>query len=164
MPGGESAQPGACTPGQGGAKGGTQGRYLQEWRRGSTGPQASLGQTLRGVKPPGLLRAGWGGGRWQLLPPPTQPPSLTTHLNASGQAQHLQSLENHAPFPKGKAKCKSLPQTRICSSAARKVVKALISELGGRDNDTSAAPRAQRKKTSILGLHQRPPRFLPPWL
>lgn len=58
----------------------------------------------------------------------------------------------------------NLSQTHICSSAARKVVKALISELGGRDNDTSAAPQAQRKKTSILGLHQRPPRFLPPWL
>ena len=161
MPGGESAQPGASTPPAGVGKAGEhKGGAPTGVGRGQRRTAAFSWPNPLGCKPTQFAagRPGQGqeGGSFS--------PSPTARFNASGRAQHLQSLENHAPFPKGKAKCKSLSQTHISSSAVRKVVKALISELGGRDNDTSAAPRAQRKKTSILGLHQRPPRFLPPWL
>lgn len=61
-----------------------------------------------------LIRLFWG--VFQTRPRQRAPASL----DASGQAPCLQSLENHAPLPKGKAKCKSLSQTHICSSAARK--------------------------------------------
>lgn len=43
----------------------------------------------------------------------------------------------------------------------RKVVKALISELGEgereRDNNISAAPQSPGRETSILGLQKEPP-------
>lgn len=104
MPEVESAQPGACTPGQGWAREHTGGAPKGV---GNAGLKPSFGQTLWGVNPPHLLQEGWEGGQvgGLLLPPPPPP---TAHLNASGQAQHLQSLENHTQFPKGKAKCKSL--------------------------------------------------------
>lgn len=44
-------------------------------------------------------------------PIPTPPPA---HPKASGQAPCRQPLENHTPFQKGKAKCKSLSHTH-CS-------------------------------------------------
>lgn len=103
---------------------------------GETRGCSPLIQTLWGVNPPGLLKqAGMGG----VAPSPTQQ-LLSRHQD---RPKHLQSLENHTPFPERKAKCKSPSQTRICSSAARKVVKALISELGGRDKYISSTLGAE---------------------
>lgn len=141
MPGGESAQPGACTK-KGEGRGGHKERQFCECREENTELRRGKHrlQTLWGVNPPVLLKQagrvdGWGAPS----PHPAAP------LKASGQAQHLQSLENHAPFPERKAKCKSPSQTHICSSAARKVVKALISKLGGRDKYISSTPGAEEK-------------------
>lgn len=116
---------------------------------------------------PAGLWAGWEGARvgGSLSPP-------NSSLNASGQARHLQSLQNHAPFPERKAKCKSPSQTHICSSAARKVEKALISELGGRDKYISSTPGAEEENINSgitpaatevspsLAAIQKHPRFL----
>lgn len=138
MPGGESAQPGACT-GEGEERGGHKEGHVWECRGGNTGLQPSH-PSPSSVNPPGLLKQAGRVDRWGA---PSSHPAAP--LNASGQAQHLQSLENHAPFPERKAKCKSPSQTHICSSAARKVAKALISELEGRDKYISSTPGAEEE-------------------
>lgn len=73
MPEVESAQPGACTPGQGWAREHTGGAPKGV---GNAGLKPSFGQTLWGVNPPHLLQEGWEGGQvgGLLLPPPPQQP------------------------------------------------------------------------------------------
>lgn len=78
----------------------------------------------------------WGG-----APSPHQQ-LLSRHQDRPSICSHW---KNHAPFPESKAKCKSPSQTHICSSAARKVVKALISKLGGRDKYISSTLGAEEK-------------------